>query len=494
MANKHTDFWRKLLKFGDTEDERRKYWNHYCYWKCERTILTLLDLDERQNVKKRLAFSDDPDNTANIRKRLQAFIQQQGGDPPLPSALSSSHQSFMDFSGTTFDDDAMFGGRILIGADFQNCVFSERLYFDGTEFIGKAAFDYTECYERGKHWYRVASFKNSAFHHEVSFSHVIFPLVVDFSNSMFGEEVQFQLAKFGPIFQSNGELAVAIFHQSRFLGSAGFSGVSFGANAVFKEAEFSKSANFWGTTFNKGALFTNSRFRSEITFRGATFRLPPEFFETELHEDVDFNGVDWRKSEVSYRQLQRPNYQTRRPADEVESQLDHAIRSWDRLTLIMSQRERLGERHEFFRLKMRAQRQRDGFSSLSVLNWLFDKSSDYGWGVGRALVCWSGQVVLGGVVLSGLASNCFGDSTSGSQLGLEIVLDGLFLSFANSHAFLRLASTNGWVHGSREAIVGSCEASSLVNYIGYVGVAQAILGPILLFLVLLTLRNRFRLG
>lgn len=73
----------------------------------------------------------------------------------------------------------------------------------------------------------------------------------------------------------------------------------------------------------------------------------------------------------------------------------------------------------------------------------------------------------------------------------QVVLDALFLSFANSHAFLRLASSGGWLHDSRDAILNACAADGLFNYFG---LAQAVIGPILLFLVLLTLRNRFRLG
>ena len=122
------------------------------------------------------------------------------------------------------------------------------------------------------------------------------------------------------------------------------------------------------------------------------------------------------------------------------------MRCWDRLALIMSQREKFPERHEFFRLKMRALRQRDGPGLLSFLNWLFEETSDYGWGIKRALLCWAGQFVLWGVVLAVLALRCAWNSTTGLPRVLSTLLDGLALSFASSHAFLRLASGDGWLH------------------------------------------------
>ena len=50
-----------------------------------------------------------------------------------------------------------------------------------------------------------------------------------------------------------------------------------------------------------------------------------------------------------------------------------AVPAWDRLALIMSQRERLPERHQFFKLKMRALRQRDGLSLPSFMKAQFTK-------------------------------------------------------------------------------------------------------------------------
>lgn len=407
----------------------------------------------------------------------------------MPGDASGEIQSFMDFSGVEFTDIVSFAGRMLIGADFRVASFNEHASFSAAEFLGPTCFDNAKFHKTGKDWFRLTSFDNSTFHDRVSFSSVSFPFYVNFSEAVFRGPARFEMARFRPHDQDVDTIpAEALFSRSCFLKLADFSKVTFGCPVRFDEADLAGPAVFRGTFFNNDIVFDNSRFRAKTSFRGATFRKPPDFFETELHEDVDFNLVDWKKAELSYRRSNKSNDQMNESMDEVISGVDHAVRSWDRLALIMSQRERLADRHEFFRLKMRAQRQRDGRGLLSLLNWLFDKSSDYGWGVGRALTCLAGQIFVMGIIFTWMALKCSSGSTTGWQ---HVLRDGLYLSFANSHAFLGLASGDGWLDSSRKAIVEPCEPSLLFNFIG---TFQAVLGPVLLFLVLLTLRNRFRLG
>ena len=264
---------------------------------------------------------------------------------------------------------------------------------------------------------------------------------------------------------------------------ADFGIVSFGSDVDFDNSELEGEANFYRTKFGRTVRFHNCRFRSTTSFREAEFSRPPAFFEAELHEDLDFSGVDWTKAESSYR---------RSNSGGVSVHAGDAVRCWDRLALIMSKREKFPERHEFFRLKMRALRKVDGLGLMSFLNWLFEITSDYGWGVRHAFLLWAGQFIFLGVTMAVarvvLICPC---QATGFLNVLQTFKDGLALSFANSHAFLRLTSEDGWLSKSRQTIIESCsEAAEFFNYIGF---AQAVLGPVLLFLVLLTLRNRFRL-
>ena len=64
----------------------------------------------------------------------------------------------------------------------------------------------------------------------------------------------------------------------------------------------------------------------------------------------------------------------------------------------MSKLEKPFDRHQFFRLKMRTRRRLDG-GLLRIVNWLFDKTCDYGWGVGRAGLCWFGHWMIFALIL-----------------------------------------------------------------------------------------------
>ena len=71
-----------------------------------------------------------------------------------------------------------------------------------------------------------------------------------------------------------------------------------------------------------------------------------------LHEDTDFGRIDWEK------------------AENTNVRIDYAIRAWERLELIMSKLEKPLDRHQFFKLKMRARRRKDGWF-LKILNCLY---------------------------------------------------------------------------------------------------------------------------
>ncbi len=64
----------------------------------------------------------------------------------------------------------------------------------------------------------------------------------------------------------------------------------------------------------------------------------------------------------------------------------------------MSRLEKPLDRHRFFRLKMRARRRTESLV-LRGLNWLFEKTSDYGRGVGRAFGCWLGHWLIASFLL-----------------------------------------------------------------------------------------------
>ncbi len=473
-----TRFWLAQLKFGDSEAAQVRNWNAYCFWRYRSGIDKLQFGSSLDDFREKLGVSSNP--AQDECRAFDELAEKHGGHPELQNDPSVPVTQFMDFSGEEFTGNMSFAGRILIGADFRETVFKKWADFRGAIFLGPTRFEGVrfegeEPMPTASHG--VVSFADSSFHNTVNFDGAQFPRITRFKRASFLGTVYCRDARFTPAVNSTKRMGGALFGDVRFESDLDFSGTEFGVAAEFENAVFQGNAGFAGTQFRANAWFDDAEFRDKTSFRKASFGRPPRFFGTEIHEDVNFNGIDWRSAERSYSRRHRRN----EDSDSIKKDAEDAIRAWDRLALIMSQRERLTERHEFFRLKMRAQRQRDGYRSLSsIANWLFDKSSDYGWGIGSAFSWWAGHIVIGAVLLT-IAANY-----------PMMAWNSLQVSFANSLAFLRLGSEGGYLHGPHAALEkATAHAEWTFNL---VGTTQAVLGPVLLFLVLLTLRNRFRFG
>lgn len=298
-------------------------------------------------------------------------------------------------------------------------------------------------------------FLNATFTNEVSFSEVVFDVLSNFEAATFKEDANFRT--------------------SSFAGKADFQRVTFERVADFSSAEFRREANF-----------NDASFKSTTYFRRSMFLEPPKFFGTNLHEDTDFGGVDWQKAESCYAVSwwsKLAYYRTQRKVKSDVVNARNAIQAWDRLALVMSKLEKLPERHNFYRLRMRAQRKHDGLGVLSFANWLFDVTCDYGWSMGRALLWWSLHYIAMGLFL-------FVQAGPADKAYATIFWDSLLVGFSNAHAFFRLTADGGYLYESRLRLAAAIHDIFVLNA---VGVVQTIVGPILLFLLLLTVRNRFRL-
>ena len=245
-----------------------------------------------------------------------------------------------------------------------------------------------------------------------------------------------------------------------------------------------------------------SAFRPRLIFARSSSGLFQSFLVQLFHEDTDFGGVQWKEAESGYNSSSSPQ----KPED--------AIRAWERLELLMSRLEKPYDRHEFYRRKMRARRKAALGHAITdkLLGWflrglnrVFEATSDYGWGVGRAPIWWLANILLWAVVLFfsvdckardsavGFASAADGSrivSVANSASRLELFGAAVATSFANTHSILGLASDDGYLDVYRELLQQSVNPL-LFNVIGTI---EAVLGPIFLFLILLTLRNRFRLA
>lgn len=459
MANEHTDFWLALLNHQDM-DQRARLWNGYLGWKLPPKIRG--QEPPQQGWPQLLVAPPDggwPALTPEEQDIIHALAKEHGGYPEFP------HNSYMDFSGHTFLDKADFSGLILLDSNFgaarfagdvtfskstrfyaqtwfHEAIFKHCLFCDHTRFDAPVSFD-------GSRFKWSATFIGVQFMGGASFVGVVFEKDVMFNDSRFDERY------FGRNFTIPH---LADFRNTTFVGRASFREVVFGNDRG------DSSTGLWP---ERRADFTDAEFQAATTFRGAAFEGVPAFFNTTLHEDTDFERVDWKK------------------ADTGRISVDYAIRAWERLELIMSKLEKPLDRHRFFRFKMRAKRRTDHLF-VRILNWLFDKMADYGWSVGRTSAWWFCHWAVSGIVLY--------INTGTVALAAErwqLLLAAMGTGFANAHAFLRLAADGGYLAAGRKLVEDNDRWPLLTVA---VGTSEAVLGPIFLFLLLLTLRNRFRLA
>ena len=491
MSNKHTNFWLALLEAGDNAEERKQNWNQYLALRAPEPLQAsvrnmLVDMNREELAESMFPrVARDASAWEKFEEFVEVLAEKHDGHPNLPSDPNFVGPAVMNFSGHQFCRDVSFAGRLLLFPSFDNASFHENADFRSAVFGGRASFDSTAFRGTKPGFGNGNLFDSAIFGNTASFTNASFSRTTNFSKAKFRSGAYFDDAKFQP--PSGG----ALFAQSEFSTEASFKNAYFAVNAGFVRATFHEEANFQGASFNQRIIFNNVTFKAETSFRQAHFRTPPRFFEAKLHGDTDFGGVDWRAAEADY---SRPWWKTLLCGspwgqhDGSTKNADDAARAWDQLALIANKFERPHERHEFYRLRMRAQRQPGKIDPLSMMNRLFDVFCDYGWGFGRALSWWAGHIVAFAIILAICSAG--GRSSPEPECGPAFG-KGLLLSFANAHAILGLASQHGYLDGVRDCLESAVQPDWVMST---VGTFQAVVGPILLFLLLLTARNRFRLG
>ncbi len=523
------NFWVKLLQEPGGHD----FWNQYVKKEYETNVGYFL-FDKK--IKE--LWNSIPETCHRPTEQQNRFQDANGKPPEWTKDTDPFTRSFMDFSNMEFEEDISFAGRVLIGADFSNTIFNGIVDFGGTVFLGQANFDGAKLpveipTEKASWYLDLVSFRRATFAHGVSFQGVCFPSGTWFYETRINSSARFQKAIFGKgsdwgrvsfsksKFRGGSDFTKTVFYSSvnfdntNFGWKADFSEAKFHGNADFNTAEFKDTITFFKSRFKKIADFNNTNFRDTISFQEASFGQPPKFFNTKVHEDMNFTGIDWNGAKWFYSRARnrltqimskqekpakrneyiRSKLRTYRKNDKsntIEEEANdaiNAIRAWERLALIMSKQEKPEERHVFFRLKMHAQRQRDGRSLLTIVNGVFEVLSDYGWSISRSLFWWSLHIFFGAVILATVACS---QINGGDWVALlKMFWQSLLVSFSNSVAFLGLGSEGGFLY---PLVCELMESSDQMKFLlPAVGTVQAVLGPILLFLVLLTLRNRFRL-
>jgi len=264
--------------------------------------------------------------------------------------------------------------------------------------------------------------------------------------------------------------SLATFEESQFHWAAGFSDASFEHHADFRKTEFVTAAVFDYAKFGGRIQFNGSKCGLQMKLDHAVFNYRvPEFFEAELPEAIEFHGAVWPEP----------------PKHDSEAAQLHTY-AYQRLKAEMERLKRHEDEQYFFAKEMRSKR---------VL--LRYRVLEGGWGLGDR---------LGDLAVIG-ADTAYDFFTSyGRSIGKPIFW--LFLLFAfGTVAFAQISSLTS---GSAEwCDAAGLSATNLFSFLPYkpskllaeyltptgkiIGDIQSLFGLILLFLLGLGLRNRFRM-
>jgi hypothetical protein len=391
------------------------------------------------------------------------FANRTGGSLEIPDP-----DAIVDFSNTHFILPVnFFSFHFPRGVDFSSATFSGEAKFESANFSAKA--DFTSATFSG-----MATFTGTQFNAGLDFQSATFSNKVDFQNTIlvdpdfrsvtFSDTANFRRARFIGALRADYSLATfsraadfgsaafnveADFDSARFLGMINFRSVTFSNIADFTEATFSSSVHFVDAKFATYTIFAEARFEGEVPdFRGAT-----------MHEATEWHGVTWPEPPRSKENAQQQVY------------------GYERLKQEMERLKKHDDEQRFFRRELRARRRLLWTSPWEwLLNFFYQASSDYGNSFKRPLFWLSVVFAAGAAIFASAPLYC------GAPMPITLAAR---LSFANIFLFLP---------NKREIMLDANTARCLSTAtLQAVSAAQSLLGVVLLFLLGLALRNRFRM-
>ena len=309
-------------------------------------------------------------------------------------------------------------------------------------------------------------FSNLKFKNFVNFSNLIFPIDVTFSNSEFYDKVHFDYTEsfiytsfsgacfFDTVQFMEARLSTTEFQKTLFYGFANFFNATFTKLVVFKGAIFFDFARF------NDVIFLGRTDFSEVNFKNH----PPHFYNAKPNADITWRNAKWPSM----------NIQT------LPDLIDQNQSTYENLAYHMKTLEKYHDQHLFFREEMRCRRKIGSFFN-SLLYGFYEVLADYGYGVGRALFWWFLHIILGAIAIFIIAS-CAGLGTQ------QALFCSTSTSFANANPFVFIGFKEG----------GLTDCYKVLHYLlpiefGTIRGVQTFFGIPLLFILLATLRIRFRL-
>lgn len=303
---------------------------------------------------------------------------------------------------------------------------------------------------------RPVNFERFVFNSGAFFCDAAFTRDVTFSEAALSGDAVFDGASFSGVadFRKAG-FDIAFLRRASFSSIATFEEAVFSYDGVFDRATFSGATVFRKSAFFRRTSFLGAELKSFTSFAGARFvTRAPDFRDARFSEITEWHGATWPPP----------------PKDKNEAQ--QQVYAYEKLKAEMERLKKYADEQFFFAQELRARRALEPTFSLKwLLYYAYEQFGGYGQSVARPLL-W---LVLFWAVGSGLFS--LFPAAAGRPLNHE---DAARLSLVNLIPFLP--------YKPAEVVM-----KHLDDWVEWLGIFQAIIGAVLLFLFGLALRNLFRM-
>ncbi len=332
----------------------------------------------------------------------------------------------------------------------------------------------------------VIDLSNLTFKNDANFFNFVFPMDVNFKNSEFLQCAYFTNA----IFLRPVNFENARFHETP---------KTYKETAKFKNAVFMNTADFSETVFNAYANFKGATFSGRTIFQLAEFKYhAPRFYGAEFNNEIILNRIKLPEAK-KYKE-------NKNDTDDklYEKRVEENKSAYETLIHLMEKQNKHHERHRFFREEMRWRQLGNTLTQKRLINaalqgdyeyyslgkllgnsftiaffWLYDTTSEYGHGIGRAFGWWLLHILVGAGFIA-LIAYC-----GGLEIG-QVAFCSFAVSFANANPFVFFGFKEGGVFFYFFYFFSPFSFGTIRGL-------QTLIGIPLLFILLTTLRVRFRI-
>ena len=432
-------------------------------------------------------------NNANFKNAT--FLQ----DAYFTDAIFSETADFekATFSGETakftdvnFEKIALFRGAEFKGfanfikakfhyyANFENVEVGSYAYFEDTEFFSDANF-------RNTTFSANAGFKNATFSSDTRFEKTTFSANATFEDTTFSNDVNFSDASF----LKNAYFTDAVFSENVDFEKAKFCGKT----AKFRNTVFEKIANFTNTTFEGHANFKSSKLKGRTNFQRAEFKFhAPRFYGAEFNNEMTFFGIIPPKFIYAPDEIFDAEDTDDTKKEKIilyEQRIQENQNSYENTAILLEEKKKYHDQHLFFRAEMRCRQKIERKRLIRWAFWVYERLANYGYGVDRAIKAWVCHIMLGvGVIMLMVLLSLLWEDWKGSWDFGKSLLCAFPVSFSNANPLAFIG------FGDDGLTYCYSKLKSLTPFgFGMIRTVQIIVGIPLLFLLLVTLRVRFRI-